>query len=64
MDEMPPKTIAVPGQPGVLFNQDYMHRSLERIYENFDIITGVVLLVLGAILGGIAAPAMDLLRSH
>ena len=64
LEEMPPKTIAVQGQPGVRPNIDHMHHTHARIHENFSVITGVVLLILGAILAGIAAPAMELLTSR
>lgn len=64
MDEVPPKTIAVQGQLSMRVNVDHVHHTLGRINENFNVITGVVLLILGAILGGIAAPAMDRLTSR
>jgi hypothetical protein len=48
-----------PGEVGVQFNTAYMWSGVQGIIENFDVINGIVLLEVGTVLWGIAAPIMS-----
>ena len=61
-DPAPPTTVPPePGARAVQFNVDYMLWGVQRIIENFEVITGVLFLVVGTSLAGIAAPILALL---
>jgi hypothetical protein len=48
-----------PGERGVQLNMAYLHSQVQGITENFDVINGIVLLEVGTLLWGIAAPIMS-----
>ena len=48
-----------PGEWGVQMNMAYMHSQVQGIIENFDVINGIVLLEVGTLLWGVAAPIMS-----
>jgi hypothetical protein len=48
-----------PGELGVQFNMAYMHSRVHGLVENFDVINGIILLEVGTLLWGIAAPIMS-----
>jgi hypothetical protein len=53
-----------PGERGVQFNTDTMWSQVRGIFENFDVINGIILLEVGTLLWGIAAPIMSSIWSH
>jgi hypothetical protein len=59
-DPEPPMVLPQkPGEVGVQFNTAYMWSGVQGIIENFDVINGIVLLEVGTVLWGIAAPIMS-----
>jgi hypothetical protein len=48
-----------PGEWGVQLNMAYMHSQVRGITENFAVINGIILLEVGTLLWGVAAPIMS-----
>jgi hypothetical protein len=48
-----------PGEKGVQFNTDAMWVGVQRIVENFHVINGIIMLWVGTLLWGVAAPIMS-----
>jgi len=48
-----------PGDVGVQFNTDSMWSGAQRIIENFHVINGIIMLEVGTLLWGVAAPIMS-----
>lgn len=48
-----------PGEKGVQFNTDSMWAGVQRIIENFHVINGIIMLQIGTVLWGVAAPIIS-----
>jgi hypothetical protein len=60
MTPTPPPTLPQkPGEKLVQFDIAYMNAQVQGIVENFDVINGIVILEVGTLLWGIAAPIMS-----
>jgi hypothetical protein len=53
-----------PGDVGVQFNTDNVWAGVQRIIENFHVINGIIMLQVGTLLWGVAAPIMSAVWPH